>query len=326
VNYYERHIGDYLKDTAHLSLLEHGVYGRLLDVYYTNDAPIPVAKAGRLVGARSPEEIEALAVVLEEFFKLHGDVYTHSRCDREIARYQEKQDKASASASARWGKVRVNPAVGPASDANAMRTQCDRIPNALRSQCEGNALQAPDTSHQTPVSVSACEQAGEQPGPVGPTHTGVEVEQPGAGPNTGPRSVGVQTVAQAMRVAGLLDVSATHPKLQALLTAGMSPEELADAAVYAAKKGQGFAYALATAEARRRDAAELSALPDAPAPAAADPDSRASITADALRLGVGQWRQVDRAGNTVTWAAYAGHVKAARQAERASTAGAGVSP
>jgi uncharacterized protein YdaU (DUF1376 family) len=32
VNYYERHIGDYLKDTAHLSLLEHGIYTRLLDV------------------------------------------------------------------------------------------------------------------------------------------------------------------------------------------------------------------------------------------------------------------------------------------------------
>ena len=48
MNYYERHIGDYLKDTAHLSLLEHGVYSRLLDVYYTRESPIPAADAERL--------------------------------------------------------------------------------------------------------------------------------------------------------------------------------------------------------------------------------------------------------------------------------------
>jgi hypothetical protein len=104
----------------------------------------------------------------------------------------------------------------------------------------------------------------------------------------------------------------------------MSPEELADAAVYAAKKGQGFAYALARAEGRRRDAAQLSGLPDAPAPASADPDSRAAITADALRLGVGPWRQVDTAGRTVTWAAYARRVQAARVAERAASGSVGV--
>ena len=34
MNYHKRHIGDYLKDTAHLSLLEH-VYARLLDVRTT---------------------------------------------------------------------------------------------------------------------------------------------------------------------------------------------------------------------------------------------------------------------------------------------------
>jgi hypothetical protein len=48
VNYYERHIGDYLKDTAHLSLLEHGIYTRLLDVYYTRECPIPKAEVSRL--------------------------------------------------------------------------------------------------------------------------------------------------------------------------------------------------------------------------------------------------------------------------------------
>jgi hypothetical protein len=68
LNYYERHIGDYLKDTAHLSLLEHGVYGRLLDVYYTRECGIEDGTAARLVGARSKEERSALESVLNEFF------------------------------------------------------------------------------------------------------------------------------------------------------------------------------------------------------------------------------------------------------------------
>ena len=48
MNYYERHIGDYLKDTSHLSLLEHGVYTRLMDVYYTKETGIPKEDAARL--------------------------------------------------------------------------------------------------------------------------------------------------------------------------------------------------------------------------------------------------------------------------------------
>lgn len=67
MNYYERHIGDYLKDTAHLTLLEHGVYTRLLDVYYTREDGIPEADAGRLVGACLPAEKQALRSVLSEF-------------------------------------------------------------------------------------------------------------------------------------------------------------------------------------------------------------------------------------------------------------------
>ncbi len=55
MNYYERHIGDYLKDTAHLGLMEHGIYGRLLDVYCTRECGLALADAARLVGVRSKD-------------------------------------------------------------------------------------------------------------------------------------------------------------------------------------------------------------------------------------------------------------------------------
>jgi uncharacterized protein YdaU (DUF1376 family) len=92
VNYYKRHIGDYMKDASHLSLLEHGVYMRLLDVYYTREASIPVDHAARLIGARSKDEKAAMAVVAAEFFRVVDGFYTQTRCDLEISVMQQKAE------------------------------------------------------------------------------------------------------------------------------------------------------------------------------------------------------------------------------------------
>lgn len=148
MNYYERHIGDYLKDTAHLSLLEHGIYGRLLDIYYTREEPIPEAQVMRLVGARSPEECSAVRDVLNEFFTRDGDLWRHTRCDKELSKYQDKQRKAKASADARWSKDKAH---------------TERNANAMRTHSEGNA-----PSNQTPVtSNTPPTPKGEQAEPAG---------------------------------------------------------------------------------------------------------------------------------------------------------------
>jgi uncharacterized protein YdaU (DUF1376 family) len=86
MNYYRRHIGDYMKDASHLSLLEHGVYSRLLDVYYTREQPIPGKDAARLIGARSKDERAALVTVLAEFFVETSAGWRQKRCDEEITR------------------------------------------------------------------------------------------------------------------------------------------------------------------------------------------------------------------------------------------------
>lgn len=94
MNYYSHHIGDYLIDTAHLSILEDGVYRRLMDRYYTTEAPLTDDEAAlfRVIRARSEEEKEAVRTVLSEFFKLTEAGWTHKRCDQEIAAYQMKQE------------------------------------------------------------------------------------------------------------------------------------------------------------------------------------------------------------------------------------------
>ena len=64
-----------------------------------------------------------------------------------------------------------------------------------------------------------------------------------------------------MRSEGLAETNPSHPKLLALIAAGITLDELADAARVAVGAGKGFAYALATAEGRRRDAAKVAPLP-----------------------------------------------------------------
>jgi uncharacterized protein YdaU (DUF1376 family) len=89
MNYYERHLGDYAKDTAHLSMLEHGAYTLLLDRYYATEQGIPAEQAHRVARARTKEEKEAVDVVLEEFFRLDGNVWIKGRVEEEIASYLE---------------------------------------------------------------------------------------------------------------------------------------------------------------------------------------------------------------------------------------------
>lgn len=143
MNYYERHIGDYLKDAVHLSLLEHGIYCRLLDVYYTRESPIPDSQVPRLIGARSPDEISSLINVLGEFFTKDADGnWRQDRCEKEILRYREKSAKASASATKRWSNRRPN----------ALQMDEERYEDAMRTHNEGNAdgmLPKP----QTPITI-----------------------------------------------------------------------------------------------------------------------------------------------------------------------------
>ena len=143
MNYYERHIGDYLKDTAHLSLLEHGIYSRLMDVYYTRESGIPEKDAARLIGARSKEEREALAAVLQEFFVLVGGVYQQTRCEAEIERFRSKSEKARASIAKRWEKARPVTDSNNEGNTNVSHNGYERITDEIH--------RAPVPSNQSPV-------------------------------------------------------------------------------------------------------------------------------------------------------------------------------
>jgi uncharacterized protein YdaU (DUF1376 family) len=124
MHYYQHSIGDYRRDTMHLTLLEHGVYRQLLDLYYLNECELD-ANALRLICARSAEEIKAAETILKEFFIETEKGWKHTRCEREIGKYQEKSEKARASADARW-KDKSKP-----NNANGMRTHSEGNANGM---------------------------------------------------------------------------------------------------------------------------------------------------------------------------------------------------
>ena len=96
MNYYPHHIGDYLRDTAHLTPLEDGIYRRLLDVYYASEKPLPPETQWvcKLVRARTTEEIDAVIEVLRQYFTKQPDGYRNKRCDEEIKAHYRRVKSA----------------------------------------------------------------------------------------------------------------------------------------------------------------------------------------------------------------------------------------
>lgn len=136
MHYYSHNIGDYRRDTGHLTMLEHGAYRQLLDTYYLSEKPLTLNHADlmRTHCARTADEVLAVENVLKDFFVATEEGYVHKRCDVEIEAFHAKSASASESAKARWARVRAE------KEAHAMRTHS-----------EGNTNHKPITNNQEPI-------------------------------------------------------------------------------------------------------------------------------------------------------------------------------
>ena len=136
--YYQFNMGDYRRDTGHLTLLEHGIYRQLIDLYYITEKPLD-ANAMRLVCVRTTEEEQAYKTVLADFFQERDGKYFHTRCEFEISKYKDKSNKAANSAKTRWNH------------ANALRTHCDVDANGMLTK-EPNNLTTQEPNNLTSTS------------------------------------------------------------------------------------------------------------------------------------------------------------------------------
>lgn len=131
MNFYQRHLGDYAKDTRHLTMVEHGAYNLLLDYYYATEKPIPDDRCERIANAHADAERQAVRQMLKEFFVETPEGWRHAKCDRVIEASKAKSLKAKESAGARWQKA-----------------QSDNNANASETHSERNASHKPLTNNQ----------------------------------------------------------------------------------------------------------------------------------------------------------------------------------
>jgi len=92
VNYYPKNLGDYARDTKHLTMLEHGAYNLLLDLLYATEKPLPgdAKEVARRIGVKKDAEVAATKRVLCEFFSFGPKGWTQKRFKEELKAYRLK--------------------------------------------------------------------------------------------------------------------------------------------------------------------------------------------------------------------------------------------
>lgn len=141
MNYYQRHLGDYAKDTGWLSTYQHGVYALLLDWYYANEKPIPVDLAYRIVKARSGPERTAIHEVLLAFFDLNKSpgFAHHKRADIDVAKFQAKSKANALIAKEAWDAKRMPDASQSHSDGDASHKPIANSQEKAKADVAGDA-------------------------------------------------------------------------------------------------------------------------------------------------------------------------------------------
>ncbi len=152
MNYYRHHIGDYLRDTAHLTVVEDGVYRRLLDLYYMREQPLSpdLSTVCRLIRVRADDERAAVSAVLSEFFAMGDDGCWHQkRADAEIEIAHDAAERARTN-----GKAGGRPRKTQNADSgipNKTKTKPTENPEETHPVISGIAKPNPEKSSPSPI-------------------------------------------------------------------------------------------------------------------------------------------------------------------------------
>ena len=243
MNYYNRHIGDYAKDTPHLSLVEHGAYTLLLDWYYASEKPIPADKVYRIARAITPDEQGAVDTVLNEFFHLLDDVWHNKRADEEIEKAYKKIGAAQTNGK-KGGRPPKNAEKKPSENP-------DHNPEQNPTETQDITQTKPSTkAHQAPITNNQTKE-------VKPTASNTSEDE-----NATPAISAAAVLAKAMRAKGI-EAQSADPRIMALADQGVTKETVM-AACDEAKKSRpderiGSTYVIRIVERWAADAARVNA-------------------------------------------------------------------
>lgn len=127
------YIGDYLKDTGHLSVEEHGAY-LLLIMRYWEDGGLPaderlIQRYSRMSAVQWTESRDVLAALFDDGWK-------HGRIDAEIAKAEEIIGKRRAAAEQRHSKSNAHAEQVQSNSSDTGVPQSHKQPSSLRSDGE----------------------------------------------------------------------------------------------------------------------------------------------------------------------------------------------
>jgi uncharacterized protein YdaU (DUF1376 family) len=286
LNYYERYCGDYQRDTAHLSLAEHGAYTMLLDAYFSMEKPLPkdLPSLYRVCRAMTRVEQQAVKAVVEQFFPVSEmDGLRHNqRADREIAKARPKIEAARINGrkGGRPAKAIPQGSLPEALPSGLTPVKTQHIPEGLSLGIHGMASGiSPAINRETPDEAGGkalqhqhqhqhqCHKSTEQ-GILSdimadraiPSFADIEMN-PRSFETKSERSVqpGTSgTFCQALQQLGIAGCNPHHPTFLALLKAGATEVEFLEAAKSALARGKtSFAYVVGTVKRQREEAAKL---------------------------------------------------------------------
>jgi uncharacterized protein YdaU (DUF1376 family) len=101
MNYYRRNLGDYARDTKHLSMLEHGAFNQLLDTLYATETPLPDNEKllWKICSASTKRERNAVKSVLSQFFFRKPSGFSNKRFERELKHLKSRAKVAKQNGS-----------------------------------------------------------------------------------------------------------------------------------------------------------------------------------------------------------------------------------
>jgi uncharacterized protein YdaU (DUF1376 family) len=93
LNFYKHFIGDFQRDTGHLSLTERGAYLALMHHYYATEQALPIDHAAlcRIASAFSKPERDAVKVAMK-FFEVRDGALWHKRIEAELEKSEGRSD------------------------------------------------------------------------------------------------------------------------------------------------------------------------------------------------------------------------------------------
>jgi uncharacterized protein YdaU (DUF1376 family) len=150
--YYKHHIGDFDRNTRHLSRIERSIYLDLIFLYYESEAALSldVSALCRKIVARTEEEKSAVLAVLDEFFHETPNGWFHDRCEEELAEYRKTKSQASdaGKASAARRAERRNAAMTGQSPTGVER-RTNENPTTVERPLNDRATEAQRTVNET---------------------------------------------------------------------------------------------------------------------------------------------------------------------------------